>query len=270
VVLTLLGVTRGNAILARLGRGEHRRLSRHFERVSIKFNETLYEPHDDIQYVYFPETGVISLVTVLDRGGMVETGIVGHEGMVGLSVVLGMPSSPGRAVCQIGGEGTRLKAAVLSEERRRSGALNEVLLRYVYAMMAMVSQGAACNRAHSVEARLSRWLLMTHDRVDGDELALTQGFLAIMLGVHRPSVNLAGAALQTAGLIQYTRGKITITDRSGLERAACECYGKIKAEYARALTIYAAPNVWRIRSLDSRCRSRFANARGVWIRTSLV
>lgn len=230
-------MTRSNAILARLDRAEYRRLSRHFERVSLRFNESLYEPHGDIQYVFFPDTGVISLMTVLDQGGMIETGIVGNEGMAGLSVFLGMSSAPGRAVCQIAGEGTRLKATVLSDERRRGGPLNELLLRYAHAMMAMVSQVAACNRAHSLEARLSRWLLMTHDRVDGDEMALTQGFLAIMLGVHRPSVNLAGTALQTAGLIQYTRGRITITNRAGLERTSCECYGKIKSEFARALTL---------------------------------
>jgi CRP-like cAMP-binding protein len=231
-------VTRpGNAILARLERADYRRLSRYLEPLSLGFGQTVHEPREEIEYVYFPYSGVVSLVMVLDGGDMIETSIVGHEGMVGLAVFLGMPSAASKAVCQVAGDGMRLKAQVLQRERRRGGSLNELLLRYTHAVLAMTAQGAACNRAHSVEERLSRWLLMTHDRVNGDELALTQRFLAMMLGVHRPSVNLAGAALQNAGLIRYTRGRITITDRTGLERASCECYGKISSEFDRALAV---------------------------------
>lgn len=238
MLLTLQAVTRPeNAILARLERADYRRLNRYLEPVSLRFGQTVYDPREKIEHVYFPYSGVVSLVMVLDCGDMIETSIVGHEGMVGLAVFFGMPSSAGRAVCQVAGDGVRLKADVLQRERRRGGSLNELLLRYTHAVLAMTAQGAACNRAHSVEERLSRWLLMTHDRVNGDELALTQRFLAMMLGVHRPSVNVAGAALQNAGLIRYTRGRITITDRTGLERASCECYGKISSEFDRALAI---------------------------------
>jgi CRP-like cAMP-binding protein len=236
VLLTLQAVIRpGNAILARLDRADYRRLSRYLEPLSLRFGQTVHEPQEAIEYVYLPYSGGVSMVMVLDGNEMIETSIVGHEGMVGLAVFLGMPSAAIRAVCQVAGAGMRLKAEVLQRERRRGGSLNELLLRYTYAVLAMTAQGAACNRAHSVEERLSRWLLMTHDRIHGDELALTQRFLAMMLGVHRPSVNLAGAALQNAGLIRYTRGRITITDRAGLERASCECYGKISSEFARAL-----------------------------------
>ena len=228
---------RKNALLARLDPSERRRLSRYLEPFSLRFGQTLYEPHEEIDYVYFPESGVISLVVVLEHGGVIETGIIGSEGMAGLAVFLGMPSGHWRAVCQVAAEGVRLNAAVLRRERQRGGAFNTLLLRYTYAVVGMVSHSAACNRAHSVEERLSRWLLMTHDRIDGDEMALTQKFLAMMLGVHRPSVNIAGAALQSAGLINYTRGRITVTDRLGLERTACECYRKINEEFARAMGV---------------------------------
>jgi CRP-like cAMP-binding protein len=228
---------RQNGILARLDHSEHRRLSRYLEPFSLRFGQTLYEPHEEIGHVYFPESGVISLVVVLEQGGVIETGIVGNEGMAGLAVFLGMPSTHWRAVCQVPSEGLRLESAVLRRERRRGGPFNDLLLRYTHAVVTMVSHSAACNRAHSVEERLSRWLLMTHDRIEGDEMALTQQFLAMMLGVHRPSVNVAGAALQNAGLIKYTRGRITVTDRLGLERTTCECYRKINEEFARAMAV---------------------------------
>jgi len=227
---------RKNAILARLDHSEHRRLSRYLKPFSLRFGQTLYEPHKEIDYVYFPESGVISLVVVLEQG-VIETGVVGNEGMAGLAVFLGMPSAHWRAVCQVATDGLRLDSAALRRERRRGGPFNDLLLRYTHAVVTMVSHSAACNRAHSVEERLSRWLLMTHDRIEGDEMALTQKFLAMMLGVHRPSVNVAGAALQSAGLIKYTRGRITVTNRLGLERTACECYRKINEEFARAMAI---------------------------------
>jgi CRP-like cAMP-binding protein len=233
-VLDTRRVRSRNAILARLDAGEYRRLQRHLEHVTVRFNDILYDTGDNVDYVYFPESGVISLVTVLDQGGMIETGLVGSEGMAGLSAFLGARSATGRAVCQIAGTSWRLKTSILIKERRRGGPFNEMLLRYTAVMMAMVSQNAACNRAHPVDQRLSRWLLMSHDRLSGNEIPLTQGFLASMLGVHRPSVNLAGRALQKAGFIRFTRGKITVVDRPGLEGAACECYGRIRAEFTRA------------------------------------
>ena len=226
---------RRNGLLSRLDRTELRRLNRQLRPLALGFGETLCEPHTAFKSVFFPETGVISLLVVLDQGGVIETGMVGNEGMAGLPAFFGMPSAPWRAVCQVPSNGFTLSVEALTRERKRGGLFNQLLLRYAHATVAMVSQSAACNRVHSVEERLSRWLLMTHDRVDGDELALTQKFLAMMLGVHRPSVNVAGAALQKAGLIKYTRGRITVTDRSGLERTACECYRKVKEEFARVL-----------------------------------
>jgi CRP-like cAMP-binding protein len=214
--------------------GEYRRLRPHFEHVRVRFNDVLYEPGDNIDYVYFPESGVISLVTLLGGGGMIETGLVGSEGMAGVGACLGPSLATHRAVCQIGGTSTRIKTSILMKERRRCGSLNELLLSYASVMIMMVSQNAACNRAHAVDARLSRWLLMSQDRAGSNEIPLTQKFLALMLGVHRPSVNLASRALQKAGLIRFTRGKITIVDRPGLERMTCECYGRIRTEFARA------------------------------------
>jgi len=184
--------------------------------------------------VYFLETAVVSLVTLLAAGDMIETASVGNEGMVGLPVFLGMDSAPGRAFCVIAGHAYKLSRAVVLIERRQDGRLADLLFRYTNAMLAILARAAACNRVHTVEERMSRWLLMTHDRIEGDEFQITQQFLAQMLGVHRPAVNIAGASLQSAGFIRYSRGHITVVDRNGLAEAACDCYESIKKEFALA------------------------------------
>jgi CRP-like cAMP-binding protein len=224
-----------NQILMRLTIEEYERLRPHLEEVSLTVRQVLYEPERKIGHAYFPESGVISLVKSLTDGTAIETATVGNEGMIGLSVVFGAETTSSRAFCQVPGRAVRMKADVVLAERRRGGQFAELLMRFANATMAMLAQGVACNRAHALEERMCRWLLMTHDRVGQDNFPLTQEFLAQMLGVRRPTVNLAGRSLQRAGLIRYTRGKITIVDRKGLEEGSCECYFHIREEFARAL-----------------------------------
>jgi CRP-like cAMP-binding protein len=224
-----------NLLLRQLTPAERKRLQQHFEEQSLAFKETLFEQGEPVRAVYFPENGVVSVVTALENGNPVETGTVGNEGMVGLSALLGVAHSPARVFCQIPGYGLRLPAEVIAEERQRATPWFQLLLRYTHFVYAMTAQGAACNRMHAVDARMSRWLLMTHDRVDADDFPLTQDFLAQMLGVARPTVNTAGAMLQKAGFIKYTRGRITVLNREGLESAACECYARIRQEFEDSL-----------------------------------
>jgi CRP-like cAMP-binding protein len=171
---------------------------------------------------------VISVVTDLHHGETIETGTIGNEGLVGVPAVLGVEQSPSRVFCQIPGTATRVSAAIIAKERESGSRWFGVLLRYINFVNAMTAQSAACNRMHAVDARMSRWLLMTHDRVDSDVFPLTQEFLAQMLGVARPTVNIAGATLQRAGFIKYSRGRVSILDRPGLESASCECYRRIR------------------------------------------
>jgi CRP-like cAMP-binding protein len=219
----------------RLDQGEFARLRPQFQEVSLSFKQPVHEQGTNIQYAWFPESGVISLVKQLDDGNAVETSTVGNEGMVGLPALFGCPRAPLRAFCQVPGRALRLKADVIVAERRRGGPFAELLMRYAHATMAMLAQGLACNRAHALEERMCRWLLMTHDRVDADSFQLTQEFLAQMLGVRRPTVSVAGTALQRAGLIRYSRGRITVVNRKGLEEASCECYGTMRDEISRSL-----------------------------------
>lgn len=171
----------------------------------------------------------------MDDGLGTEVGIVGDEGVADISVFLGSGREVGKVFCQVPGEALRMKAKALREETRGGSPLNEILLRYTQALLVLVSQSTACNRLHTTEERLSRWLLMTHDRVRADQFAITQDFMADMLGVRRPTVSLVASTLQKAGLIRYSRGKMTILDRPGLEAAACECYAKVVEEYNRLL-----------------------------------
>lgn len=224
-----------NLILMRLDQDEYARLRPELHYVTLSFKQAVHEQGKAIEYAWFPESGVISLVKQLDDGNAIETGTVGNEGMVGLSAVFGVNRASSRAFCQVPGRALRLSAEVVLAERRRGGQFAELLLRYANATMAMLAQGLACNRAHSLEERMCRWLLMTHDRVDADSFPLTQEFLAQMLGVRRPTVNLAGTSLQRAGLIRYSRGRITIVDRKGLEETSCECYAHMRDEITRSL-----------------------------------
>jgi CRP-like cAMP-binding protein len=224
-----------NEILMRLSEEDYGRLRPHMQDVALTTRQRVYEQGRRIDYTYFPESAVISVVKRLDDGSMIETETVGNEGMVGLPVVFGIGTTPSRVYCQIPGRAIRLNAELVLNERRRGGQFAELLLRFAHATTAMLSQTVACNRAHSLEERMCRWLLMTHDRVGADHFPLTQEFLGQMLGVRRPTVNRAGTSLQRAGLIRYVRGKITIVDRKGIEESSCECYGHIRAEFARSL-----------------------------------
>jgi CRP-like cAMP-binding protein len=224
-----------NQILMRLNEEDLDRLRPEFTETALTLKQRIYEQGKRIDYAYFPESGVISLVKQLDDGRVVETGTIGNEGMAGLQAVFGVDTSAARAYCQIPGRALRLKAEVVLRERRRGGDFAELLLRFANATVALLDQSVACNRVHSLEERMCRWLLMTHDRVGADSFPLTQEFLGQMLGVRRPTVNIAGTALQRAGLIRYVRGKITIVNRKGLEDSSCECYSQVRAEFARSL-----------------------------------
>jgi CRP-like cAMP-binding protein len=224
-----------NLLLRRLTPADRQRLGSRFEEESFAFKQTLLEPGQAVDHVYFPESGVLSVVTDLHEGETIETGTIGNEGVAGLPAVLGVGHSSSRVFCQIPGRGWRLDADAIAAERATSSAWFQVLLRYANFVTVMAAQSAACNRMHAVDARMSRWLLMTHDRVESDDFPLTQEFLAHMLGVARPTVNIAGATLQKAGFIKYSRGRITVLDREGLESASCECYGRIRQELQDSL-----------------------------------
>lgn len=225
-----------NRILASLPAAEYQRLSPHLKDVELSFKETLYEQGEPVDSLHFVEHGVVSLVVVLADNELIEAGTIGNEGLIGISGLLGADAAPVRAICQIAGDAKRLDVEVARDQPPTS-VFSRLLLRYTSALITMLAQTAACNRAHSLEARMCRWLLMTLDRIGENDFPLTQEFLAQMLGVRRPSVNLAGATLQRAGLVRYTRGRITVLDRKGLEKSSCECYVRIRDEFARALEI---------------------------------
>jgi CRP-like cAMP-binding protein len=224
-----------NRILAALPKQEYDRLLKHLSPVSLTLGETLYKTDERITDVYFVNTGVVSLVANMKDGGSVEVGLVGNDGMVGLSVVLGDDISPNQAIVQIADGAMRLGVPALREELKAGGALLGLLLRSTLAMLKQVSQTAACNGSHIVAERLARWLLMCHDRVTGDEIKLTQEFISQMLGTRRSGVSEAAIGLQSRALISYSRGHITIINRPGLEQLACECYRVVRAEHERLL-----------------------------------
>lgn len=222
-----------NRILNALSTEEYGRLAPHLEYINTHHGQILYQTDQTIDYVYFPDKAMISLVSQMEKGGSVEVGVVGFEGMAGLPCVLGVEESPHETMVQIQDGMARMPAHLLREEFRRGGALQDVLLRYTQSLLLMTSQVAACNRAHSVEERLARWLLMCHDRCLCEDLPLTHDFLSMMLGVRRAGVTTAALALQAEGLIHYARGHIQITNREGLEDYTCECYRMMKAEFDR-------------------------------------
>jgi CRP-like cAMP-binding protein len=222
-----------NAVLAALPEDEREGLLGRMEPCSFERRQMLAEANEPVRHVYFPRSGLVSLVNATVNGATVEVAMVGREGMVGLSLLLGGESMPLTAVAQIAGEGSRMSAAAFREEMRRHGVLADRANRFAHALFVQIAQSAACMLHHSVSQRCARWLLMTHDRVDEDEFGLTQDLLAQMLGVRRASVSSAAGRLQAEGLIRYRRGSITVIDRAALERSSCECYGIIKAEYDR-------------------------------------
>lgn len=226
-----------NHILAALPREDYERLAPHLEPIELTHGKMLYEPGGVIKHVYFPVNSMISLVSQLSDGSSVEVGVVGFEGMAGLPLVLGVDKSPHETMAQIPGAAIKLKSEVTKAEFKRGGALHDFVLRYAQKQMLQTSQVAACNRLHTIEERLARWLLMSHDRCLCDELPLTHEFLSMMLGSRRAGVTTAALALQADDFIRYSRGNITMIDRHGLEGFACECYAIVKTEFDRSLAM---------------------------------
>jgi CRP-like cAMP-binding protein len=220
-----------NRLLGRLNRDESERLMRRMQPVHIVAGQSLTDGHGPARNVYFPETGVASVLVSLRDGTTIEVGTVGSEGVVGLPVFLGSRSHRFQVIGQISGDGWRMDAEVFRQEVERSEQLHDLLHTYTQAFLIQLAQTVACNRHHAVEARAARWLLTTSDRLNLREFRLTQEFLAMMLGVHRPSVSLAAAALQQAGAIAYRRGNIRITDRDLLHSKSCECYEIVQSEF---------------------------------------
>jgi CRP-like cAMP-binding protein len=224
-----------NGLLAALPAVAYDRIARHLELVTLRLGDMLYEPDARQSHAYFPTTAVVSLHFVMESGASAETAGVGRDGVVGISLFMGGDSSPGSAVVQIAGQAYRLEAAILKQEFDRIGPLQQILLRYVQTLIAQMGQTAVCNRHHTVEQQLCRWLLVTLDRVPSGEVVVTQEMIAAVLGVRRESITEAAGVLQRDGLIRYRRGHIAVLDRSGLARAACECYGVVTAESRRLL-----------------------------------
>jgi len=224
-----------NRLLTKLPRPELEKISPDLEPFELPLRKVLHEPGEEIAHVYFVTRGVVSMVNEPDNGDIVEFATIGPEGIVGFPVLLGASSMPSTAIVQIPGEALRIRTADFRRGLERLPTLQPLLLRYTMALLNQVAQVTSCNRLHEVQERCARWLLQTHDRVDSDSFPLTQEFLAQMLGVHRPTVTVAAGMLHKAGLIDYTRGSITIIDRKGLEAASCSCYRVIAAEYERLL-----------------------------------
>jgi CRP-like cAMP-binding protein len=224
-----------NRILGRLPTKDFQRVRQRMELVTLSLGKSLYEPFAPLERVYFPEDGVASLLTRLDGGIETEVATVGREGMVGMPVFFGVKSVPGRTIWQVPGRALVMEAKVLRRETRQGGTLSDGLRLYAQGLFTEISQSASCNRRHEIVQRCSRWLLMTHDRVNGDEFALTHEFLSKMLGVRRAGVSVAAGILQRAGVIKYSRGRITIIDREGLEGISCECYRIVRKEFDRLL-----------------------------------
>ena len=228
-------VERGNRLIDLLPAADRRRLLDRMELVELDLRQRIYEPGKPIEHVYFPLTTVISMLAVMEDGQAVEVATMGNEGMAGLPVFLGASTSPDLAFAQIPGRALRLPAGEFHELANGAGTVQALLQRYTQAFFVQLAQGAACTRLHSVDQRLARWLLMTHDRVGQDQFPLTQEFMAQMLAVRRATVTEAARRLQQALLITYSRGIITIVDRPGLEAASCECYRIITDEHTRLL-----------------------------------
>jgi CRP-like cAMP-binding protein len=224
-----------NRLLTALPRQEYDRLLPDLEKVPVNLKDILHEANGPITHVVFPLSGVVSLVLVMEDGLLLEVGTVGNEGLVGIPAFLGADRSSTTAICHIPGEALRMEAQVFQEEMRRAGPLHGLVQRATQALLHQLAQTAACNHRHSVQQRMCRWLLLTHDRVGADDLPLTQEFLAQMLCVRRPTLTAVAGALQNAGLISYHRGRMSVLDRKGLEAASCECYRAVRKEIDRLL-----------------------------------
>jgi CRP-like cAMP-binding protein len=226
---------RHNHLLAALPDDELQRWLPHLEHVEMPLGQVLYEAGSTLSHVYFPTTAIVSLLYVMQNGASAEIAIVGNEGVVGVSLFMGGESTPSRALVQSAGGGFRLRAQVMKDEFNRAGPVLHVLLRYTQALITQMVQTAACNRHHSLDQQLCRWLLLSLDRLQGTEMVMTQQLVANMLGVPREGATEGALKLQSAGLIDYTLGRIRVLDRKGLEKRTCECYAVVKKEYDRLL-----------------------------------
>ena len=234
-MVAIMSTPNQNHLLAALPGEILERISPHLELISMPLGEVLCESGGQLQHVYFPTTAIVSLHYVMENGASAEIAGVGNEGVLGISLFMGGNTTPSRATVQTAGYGYRLKGRLMMEEFNRSGPMMRLMLRYTQALITQISQTAVCNRHHSVEQQLCRWLLSTLDRLPSNELTMTQELIASMLGVRREGITEAAGHLQQAGFIRYRRGHITVLDRSGLESRVCECYTVVKNEYDRLL-----------------------------------
>lgn len=222
-----------NTLLEKLSSKERDSLFPSMELTEFSPREIVYAPRQHLNYAYFPETCVMSLITVLDDGTEIEAATIGNEGMIGIPLILAGNQMTSKVVCQIAGSASRTSADELVKALDAHPALFLSLRKYAHALFELLTQSTACNRLHTIEQRCARWLLSTHDRIDGDTFFLTHEFLATMLGVRRPGVSLVAKSLQDSGLVSYKHGKMTIRDRNGLEGVSCECYAAVKSSYGR-------------------------------------
>lgn len=226
---------RKNFLLGSLPDVELERIQSHLQPVSLKLGQVLYESGDKLNYVYFPTTAIVSLLYVMENGATAEIGVVGNDGVLGIALFMGGDTTPNRAVVQSAGEAFKMSAKDLKDEFTLGGVFHNLLLRYTQALITQISQTAVCNRLHSVEQQLCRWLLLSHDRLDSDRLVMTHDLISNMLGVRREGITLAAKKLTARKLIKSVRGTMTILDRLGLEDAVCECYDVVNNEYNRLL-----------------------------------
>ena len=225
-----------NHLLNSLPKAEYERLAAHLELVELKAGETLYESQGKLEHVYFPTTAIVSLLYEMESGETAAIAVIGSEAILGIALFMGGATTPNHAVVQCGGYAYRLKSELLNKEFNRAGPVLQLLLRYTQALITQIAQTAVCNRHHSIEQQLCRWLLLSLDRLASDSLTMTQELIANMLGVRREGVTEAAGKLQRAGLIRYSRGRIDVLDRPGLEKTVCECYGVVKLEFDRLLS----------------------------------
>ena len=226
---------RNNYLLSALHDDECARILTKLEKVSLDLGEVLYESGERMEHIYFPTTAIISMLYIMENGGTAEIGVVGNDGVIGVALFLGGETTTSRAIVQSAGELLRMKESDLKTEFKKAGRFQELLLRYTQAILTQISQTAVCNRLHSIEQQLCRWLLLSHDRLQSDKLVMTHDLISNMLGVRREGITLAAKKLAARKLIANRRGTVTVIDRQGLEAASCECYAIVNAEYNRLL-----------------------------------
>lgn len=224
-----------NHLIAGVTQEERERLLPGLQEVSLPLGKVLYESGERLDYIYFPTTAIISLLYIMENGATAEIGVVGNDGLIGIAIFMGGDTTPNRAVVQSAGRSFKMKAQLMKDEFTRGGRFHNLCLRYTQALITQISQTAVCNRLHSVDQQLCRWLLLSHDRLPSDRLIMTQDLIANMLGVRREGITHAAKRLQSAGYISYVRGDMTILDRQGLEGQVCECYQVVRTEYSRLL-----------------------------------